>query len=116
MKRSITQRLVDKNTWKTIYEGFKDAFSAHHKRRPRPEEEKDPEDEKKEIFGLNDGEQQEEQSSVEAPPFDQAEVDLDENLKDKENENEEFDVANGEKKSRPSALRIRPSRSILMHY
>lgn len=36
MKRSLTQRLVDKNTWATFWAGFNDAFTAHHKRRPRP--------------------------------------------------------------------------------
>ena len=39
MKRSVTQRLVSKDTWITFYEGFKDAFSAYHKRRPRPDKE-----------------------------------------------------------------------------
>ena len=36
MKKSITQRLVDKDTWHNFWVGFKDAFSAHHKRRPKP--------------------------------------------------------------------------------
>lgn len=36
LKKSITQRLVDKDTWRKFLDGFNDAFSAHHKRRPRP--------------------------------------------------------------------------------
>ena len=67
MKKSITQRLVDKDTWAKIWEGFNDAFTAHHKRRPRPKPEKD---DIKEVFGLDD---KNEEGSVEAVPFEEAE-------------------------------------------
>ena len=40
MKKSITQRLTDKDTWRKFIDGFNDAFSAHHKRRPRPPKKK----------------------------------------------------------------------------
>ena len=41
MKKSVTQRLVDKEAWAAFYEGFKDAFGQNHKRRSRDEGEQD---------------------------------------------------------------------------
>ena len=43
LKKSITQRLIDKNSWRNFWAGFIDAFSSLHKRRTRPQKEKEDE-------------------------------------------------------------------------
>ena len=72
--------MVDKDTWRKFAEGFNDAFSAHHKRRPRPPKKKilTEEDQKNEIFDLD--KEYNEERSVEPEPFDPAEEAIEEKI------------------------------------
>ena len=67
LKKSVTQRLVDKNTWRNLWTGFNEAFTSLHKRRPRPpSEQEDEAQHKRNAFQLSN----EEMDSVESLPAD----------------------------------------------
>ena len=54
MKKSMSQKLMDKDTWKNFADGFHNAFSARHERRQKPTGDIDEAEDNAEAFAEAD--------------------------------------------------------------
>ena len=133
-QKSITQRLVDKDTWTNFVIGFNDAFTARHKRRPRKKNKEDKEkDDKMDCFDLADepdslekedkNDKEDEREDDDEDPFGvntekKARKSAPEKLEADKDESVELSAAEKRAKYKPRRSMLEPhaSRSILMHY